>query len=52
MIEKVDKRDRATLFRARLAEAAVADLYTQRRMISAGLIPPGLVFGGAGFAAH
>ncbi|MEM6661145.1 MAG: circularly permuted type 2 ATP-grasp protein [Pseudomonadota bacterium] len=38
--------------RASLAEAAIADTYTQTRTISAGLIPPGLVYGGPAFGAH
>ncbi len=38
--------------RARLAEAAVSDLYTQGRAVGAGLVPPGLVYGGPAFAAH
>lgn len=38
--------------RARLAEAAVSDLYTLGRAVGAGLVPPGLVYGGPAFAAH
>lgn len=38
--------------RARLAEAAIADVYTAGRAIGAGLVPPGLVYGGPAFAAH
>ena len=38
--------------RAELAEVALADIYTERRLVSAGLIPPGLVYGGPSFAAH
>lgn len=38
--------------RARLAEAAVSDLYTTGRAVGAGLVPPGLVYGGPAFAAH
>ena len=38
--------------RARLAEAAIADVYTTRRAIGAGLMPPGLIHGGPAFAAH
>ena len=38
--------------RARLAEAAIADVYTDARIVSAGLVPPGLVYGGPAFAAH
>lgn len=38
--------------RANLAEAAVADIYTTRRLVSSGLVPPGLVYGGPAFAAH
>ena len=38
--------------RVRLAEAAIADVYTAGRAIGAGLIPPGLIYGGPAFAAH
>jgi uncharacterized circularly permuted ATP-grasp superfamily protein/uncharacterized alpha-E superfamily protein len=38
--------------RARLAEAAIADVYTGGRAVGAGLLPPGLVYGGPAFAAH
>lgn len=38
--------------RARLADAALTDVYTDRRALSAGLIPPGLVYAGQSFAAH
>lgn len=38
--------------RARLAEAAIADVYSQARIVSSGLVPPGLVYGGPAFAAH
>lgn len=38
--------------RARLAEAAIADIYTDARIVSSGLVPPGLVYGGPAFAAH
>ncbi|MEM7059458.1 MAG: circularly permuted type 2 ATP-grasp protein [Pseudomonadota bacterium] len=38
--------------RAELADAALADVYSERRAISAGLIPPGLIYGGSSFAAH
>ena len=38
--------------RAELADAALSDIYNERRAISAGLIPPGLIYGGTGFAAH
>jgi len=38
--------------RARLADAALTDVYTDRRALSAGLIPPGLIYGGPSFAAH
>lgn len=38
--------------RARLADAAVSDIYSDRRAVAAGLIPPGLVYGGPAFAAH
>ncbi len=38
--------------RARLADAAVQDVYTDRRAVSAGLLPPGIVYGGPSFAAH
>ncbi|MEM9061234.1 MAG: circularly permuted type 2 ATP-grasp protein [Pseudomonadota bacterium] len=40
------------LQRARLADAAVTDVYTDRRTLGAGLLPPGLVYGGPAFAAH
>ena len=40
------------LQRAQLADAAVTDIYTDRRTIGAGLMPPGLVYGGTAFAAH
>ena len=40
------------LQRAQLADAAVTDIYTDRRTIGAGLMPPGLVYGGPAFAAH
>ena len=38
--------------RAALADAAITDVYTDRRTLSAGLIPPGLIYGGQSFAAH
>ena len=38
--------------RAALADAAITDVYTDRRTLAAGLIPPGLVYGGQSFAAH
>ncbi|MEM7422645.1 MAG: circularly permuted type 2 ATP-grasp protein [Pseudomonadota bacterium] len=38
--------------RAALADAAITDVYTNRRAISAGLMPPGLIYGGQAFAAH
>ena len=38
--------------RAALADAAITDIYTDRRTLAAGLIPPGLVYGGPSFAAH
>ncbi|MEM7212294.1 MAG: circularly permuted type 2 ATP-grasp protein [Pseudomonadota bacterium] len=40
------------LQRAHLADAAVTDVYTDQRTIGAGLLPPGLVYGGPAFAAH
>ena len=38
--------------RARLAEAAISDVYSEARIVSSGLVPPGLVYGGPAFAAH
>ena len=38
--------------RAELADRAIRDVYTGRRAIASGLIPPGLVYGGPDFAAH
>ncbi|MDT8344916.1 MAG: circularly permuted type 2 ATP-grasp protein, partial [Thermohalobaculum sp.] len=38
--------------RARLAEAAIADIYGPRVALREGIIPPGLVFGSDAFAAH
>lgn len=38
--------------RARLAEAAIADVYTAGRAVGAGLLPSGLIYGGPAFAAH
>ena len=38
--------------RAALAEAAVRDVYTTRRTLESGVVPPGLVYGGQAFAAH
>ncbi|MFK7942504.1 MAG: circularly permuted type 2 ATP-grasp protein [Paracoccaceae bacterium] len=38
--------------RAALADAAITDVYTDRRTLAAGLVPPGLVYGGPSFAAH
>lgn len=40
------------LQRAQLNDAAVTDIYTDQRTIGAGLMPPGLVFGGPAYAAH
>lgn len=40
------------LQRAHLADAAVTDIYTDQRTIGAGLMPPGIVYGGPAFAAH
>ncbi|MEM0987252.1 MAG: circularly permuted type 2 ATP-grasp protein [Pseudomonadota bacterium] len=44
--------ERGIAQRARLADAAVTDIYTDRRTVSAGLLPPGVVYGNPGFAAH
>ncbi|MEM0944110.1 MAG: circularly permuted type 2 ATP-grasp protein, partial [Pseudomonadota bacterium] len=40
------------LQRARLAEAALADLYGESRMVREGVLPPGLVYAAQGFAPH
>lgn len=40
------------LQRARLIEAALSDVYGDARMVRDGVIPPGLVYGSSGFAAH
>lgn len=42
----------AVLQRARLAEAAVADLYGPGQMVATGVVPPGLVYGDTAFAAQ
>ena len=44
--------ERGVLQRARLAEAALADVYGPGRSLATGLMPPGLVYGGPAFAAH
>lgn len=44
--------ERGVLQRARLAEAALADIYGPQRMIAERLLPPGIVFGSQAFAAH
>ena len=46
------KLEAGILQRAHLADAAVTDVYTDQRTIGAGLMPPGLVYGGPAFAAH
>ena len=38
--------------RAMMAEMAIADVYTDGRIVSSGIVPPGLVYGGPAFAAH
>ena len=38
--------------RAELADRAIRDVYSERRALASGLIPPGLVYGGPDFAAH
>lgn len=53
----LDSRDWAVLEagiaqRAELADAAITDIYTDRRTLSAGLVPPGLIYGGPSFSAH
>ncbi|MEM1298214.1 MAG: circularly permuted type 2 ATP-grasp protein [Pseudomonadota bacterium] len=46
------KLERGIEQRAALADAAITDVYTDRRTLAAGLVPPGLIYGGASFAAH
>ena len=46
------KLEAGILQRARLADAAVTDIYTDQRTLAAGLAPPGLVYGSPDFAAH
>ncbi|MEM7669356.1 MAG: circularly permuted type 2 ATP-grasp protein, partial [Pseudomonadota bacterium] len=40
------------LQRARLIEAALSDVYGKAQTVRDGIVPPGLVYGSSGFAAH